>query len=233
MNVIIAMMEFVVLVLSIGLLSAEINDTTGEWHLNWKLPLLGAAFFMIALNASFICTGITNFLHCKWSCGDKSPEITEAEEAVAAYRRVKKGLDEKPGFFERGESVDIKHLDQDSAEKLLFRNLKPKDIAKQANAKVNEMLAAKVTAETRATEAQILANAKLAKEITEEPSKPEPSKVVKAVEPSKPSTEEPSKAAVTRPAFNVKLDAQLKAARTLRRSDNDNDVPLGRKPKQD
>lgn len=118
MNIIISILEFIVLVTSIGLFFAKREKTSpdGEWNTNWGVAILVATILMIGMNIKFICSGI----YCFFTCAvDDTPGSESAKRAVAIYRRVKEGKKAELGMFGYG-NVDLKHLNQDLEEERLF-----------------------------------------------------------------------------------------------------------------
>lgn len=116
MNIIISILEFIVLVTSIGLFFAKKDSTDGEWNTNWGIAVIIAAILMIGMNIKFVCSGI----YCFFTCAvDDAPGSESAKKAVAIYRRVKEGKKAELGWGGYG-SVDLKHLNRDLEEENLF-----------------------------------------------------------------------------------------------------------------
>jgi len=116
MNIIISILEFIVLVTSIGMFFSKRDSTDGEWNTNWGIAILVATLLMIAMNIKFVCSGI----YCFFTCAvDNTPGAESAKKAVAIYRRVKEGKKAELGFGGYG-NVDLKHLNQDLEEENLF-----------------------------------------------------------------------------------------------------------------
>lgn len=158
MNIIIAILEFMVLFMSIVLFTVEkTNDGKNSWQ--WTLALVITVILMILMNIGTICRGLN---WCIGPCGTAvSPDVEAAKEAVAAYRRVKAGGDPKAGLFDFS-SVDLNKLNKDSEEKLIFRNLKPAQVAQVANTQVDKLLRNRIQKENEAGQEQIRENLALA-----------------------------------------------------------------------
>lgn len=144
---------------AIVLFTAE-KTNDGSHYIYWNLALVISVILMILMNIGTICRGLS---WCILPCGNASPDVEAAKEAVAAYRRVKAGGDPKAGLFDFS-SVDLNNLTKDSEEKLIFRNLKPAQIAQVANGKVDKLLRDRIQKENEAGQEQIRDNLALAKQ---------------------------------------------------------------------
>lgn len=118
MNYIILVLEFIVLVTSIGLFIAkkEAGDD-GSWNINWTIALLIATILMIGMNISTVCYGMKCFFTCG---GGDEPGADDAKKAVAIYRNVKQGKKAELGTFSGYKNVDLKHINNDLEEENLF-----------------------------------------------------------------------------------------------------------------
>lgn len=138
MNYIILLFEFICLVTSIGLFIAKTDETpTGpQTSISWNVALLIATVVMIIINLRFICRGIT----CFFTCGDESPDVLAAKEAVAKYRRAKAGKDLSPGIFGY-EDVNLNKLNQGDEENTFFGVTDPNEIKEIADRSTKNILA--------------------------------------------------------------------------------------------
>lgn len=119
MNYIILVLEFIVLVTSIGLFIAKRDSTDGTWNVNWTIALLVATILMIGMNISLVCYGMKCFFTC--GSGDEmAAGADDAKKAVAIYRNVKQGKKAELGSFSGYRNIDLKHINNDLEEENLF-----------------------------------------------------------------------------------------------------------------
>lgn len=137
MNYIILLLEFIVLITSIGLFisKSEMVDGSPRIDINWNIALFITVILMIGINIRFICYGA----YCFFSCGDESAEVQDAKKAVAIYRRAKAGKSLKAGLFGY-ENVDLNNLNQDDEETEFLGVSDPTEIKKIAEQNTKTLL---------------------------------------------------------------------------------------------
>lgn len=137
MNYIILLLEFIVLIVSIGLFisKSEMTPNGPRIDINWNIALFITVILMIGINIRFICYGA----YCFFSCGDESAEVQDAKKAVAIYRRAKAGKSLKAGMFGY-ENVDLNNLNQDDEETEFLGVNDPQEIKRIAEQNTKTLL---------------------------------------------------------------------------------------------